>query len=48
MNESNGFSRASESREYVCSCIAEGYGRRKYKNDFIRFIVYAQASCDET
>lgn len=27
--------------------IAEGYGRRKYKADFIKFLVYAQASCDE-
>jgi four helix bundle protein len=32
----------------VCSCIAEGYGRRRYKNEFIKFLVYAQASCDET
>jgi four helix bundle protein len=32
----------------VTSCIVEGYGRRKYKNDFVRFLVYAQASCDET
>jgi four helix bundle protein len=28
--------------------IAEGYGRRKYKLDYIRFLIYAQASCDET
>ncbi len=28
--------------------IAEGYGRKKYKNDFIRFLIYAHASCDET
>jgi four helix bundle protein len=27
--------------------IAEGYGRRRYKADFIKFLVYAQASCDE-
>jgi four helix bundle protein len=27
--------------------IAEGYGRRKYKSDFIKFLLYAQASCDE-
>ncbi len=27
--------------------IAEGYGRRRYKADFIRFLIYAQASCDE-
>ena len=28
--------------------IVEGYGRRRYKADFIKFLVYAQASCDET
>lgn len=27
--------------------IAEGYGRRRYKADFIKFLTYAQASCDE-
>jgi four helix bundle protein len=28
--------------------IAEGFGRRRYKNDYIRFLTYALASCDET
>ena len=28
--------------------IAEGYGRRKYKADYIKFLTYSQASCDET
>jgi len=28
--------------------IVEGYGRRRYKADFIRFLCYAHASCDET
>ena len=28
--------------------IAEGYGRRRYKADFIKFLVYSHASCDET
>lgn len=27
--------------------IAEGYGRRRYKADFIKFLTYALASCDE-
>jgi len=27
---------------------SEGYGRRRYKNEFIKFLVYAQASCDES
>ncbi|MBW1717038.1 MAG: four helix bundle protein [Deltaproteobacteria bacterium] len=36
------------SSKEVCSCIVEGYGRKKYKNEFVKFLVYAQASCDET
>ena len=28
--------------------IVEGYGRRKYKHDWIKFIVYALSSNDET
>ncbi len=28
--------------------IVEGYGRRYYKNEFIRFIIFAIASADET
>lgn len=28
--------------------IVEGFGRRKYKNEFIQFLTYALASCDET
>ena len=26
----------------------EGYGRKKYKLDLIKFLIYAHASCDET
>jgi len=36
------------SSKSVRSTIVEGYGRRRYKNEFIRFLVYAQASNDET
>ncbi len=32
----------------VKSNIVEGYGRRRYKHDFIRFLTYSHASCDET
>ncbi len=28
--------------------IAEGYGRKRYKNEFIRYLDFAHASCDET
>jgi four helix bundle protein len=27
--------------------IVEGYGRRRYRQDYIRFLVLAHASCDE-
>ena len=30
------------------STIVEGYGRRRYKQDYIRFLTYSIASCDET
>jgi four helix bundle protein len=32
----------------IRSNIVEGYGRRRYKAEFIHFLTYAQASCDET
>ncbi len=41
-------SQIRRSSKGVCSCIVEGYGRRKYKNEFVKFLIYAQASCDET
>jgi len=37
-----------KSSKSVRSTIVEGYGRRRYKADFIKFLVYAQASNDET
>ena len=36
--------RASKS---ISANIVEGYGRRRYKADFIRFLTYAHASWDE-
>ena len=41
-------SQIRKSSKSISSCIAEGFGRRRYKNDFIRFLIYAQASNDET
>lgn len=32
----------------VNSNIVEGYGRRMYKQDFLRFLVFSHSSCDET
>lgn len=45
------FEEASQIRraiKSVKSCIVEGYGRRRYKQEFIRFLTYSLASCDET
>lgn len=36
------------SSKSIKSNIVEGYGRRRYKQDYIRFLTYAHASCDET
>jgi len=41
-------SQIRRSSKSVKSNIVEGYGRRNYKNDFIRFITFALASNDET
>ena len=41
-------SQIRRSSKSIRSNIVEGYGRRHYKQDFIRFVVYAHASCDET
>src|SRR5262245_9156709 len=36
------------SMKSVKSNIVEGYGRRRYKQEFIKFLTYSLASCDET
>jgi len=36
------------SSKSVKSTIVEGYGRRRYKQEFIRFLTYALGSNDET
>ena len=36
------------SSKSICSNIVEGYGRNKYKADFVKYLTYANASCDET
>ena len=41
-------SQIRRSMKSVKANIVEGYGRRHYKGDFIRFIIYALASNDET
>jgi four helix bundle protein len=41
-------SRIRRSSKSIVSNIVEGFGRRRYKNEFVRFLTYAIASCDET
>ena len=40
-------SQVRTSSKRIKDSIAEGYGRRRYKADYIKFLIYAQASCDE-
>ena len=41
-------SQIRRSSKSVVTNIVEGYGRRRYKADYVRFLTYALASCDET
>jgi four helix bundle protein len=41
-------SQIRRSMKSVKSAIVEGYGRRRYKQEFLKFLTYSQASCDET
>ena len=41
-------SQIRRSSKSVTATIVEGYGRKRYKADFIRYLVYAQSECDET
>jgi four helix bundle protein len=40
-------SQVRRSSKSIKDQITEGYGRRSYKADFIKFLIYAQASNDE-
>src|SRR3954468_21140828 len=41
-------SQIRRSSKSVRSNIVEGYGRRAYKLDYVRFLTFALGSCDET
>lgn len=41
-------SQIRRSAKSVASSIVEGYGRRRYKADYVKHLIYAQAECDET
>jgi four helix bundle protein len=35
------------SSQSIKDSIVEGFGRRKYKTEYLRYLAFAQASCDE-
>ena len=41
-------SQIRRSSKSVAANIVEGYGRGRYKADFIKYLVYSQSECDET
>lgn len=41
-------SQIRRSSDSIVSNIVEGYGRRRYKADFIKFLIYSHSSCLET
>lgn len=41
-------SQIRRSSKSISANIIEGYGRKRYKADYIKFLIYAHASCDET
>jgi len=40
-------SQVRRSSKSIKDTIVEGYGRKRYKADYIKFLIYAQSSCDE-
>lgn len=41
-------SQVRRSSKSIKDNIAEGFGRRRYKTEFIRYLIFAHSSCDET
>ena len=41
-------SQRRRSAKAVTSLVVEDYIRRRYKQDFIKYLVYSQSECDET
>lgn len=41
-------SQIRRSSKSIKDTIVEGYGRKRYRDDFIKFLTYSQGSCDET
>jgi four helix bundle protein len=41
-------SQVRRSSKAIASAIVEGYGRSRYKAEYIKYLTYAHAECDET
>ena len=41
-------SQIRRSSKSISANIVEGFGRRSYRQDYVRFLICAHASCDET
>lgn len=41
-------SQIRRSSKAITAMIVEGYGRRKYKGDFTKYLILSHAECDET
>jgi four helix bundle protein len=41
-------SQIRRSSKAITNVIVEGYGRRRYKAEFIRYLIFAQSECNET
>ena len=41
-------SQIRRSAKSIAANIVEGYGRKKYKAEFIRYLIFSIAECDET
>ena len=51
LNKSDNFEEGSQIRrssKSISSNIVEAFSRRRYKAEFIKFLVYSHGSCDET
>ncbi|MBD3264291.1 MAG: four helix bundle protein [Candidatus Omnitrophica bacterium] len=41
-------SQIRKSSKGIVSTIVEGFGRKTYQQDYLKFMIYAHSSCDET
>jgi len=41
-------SQVRRSSKSISANIVEGFGRRRYKAEFVRFLIFSHASCNET